>query len=428
MKRIYTLLCSSLLLAGSASAQYDVGCSAINSPSNNDTVYLNTADIDPNYDRTNFGIAIPNTVDIMMRFYVDGVQIDSVPRPKNAFASGASETRRIGRTINFNTNSLSTGVHEFAVVAYTANDVDRSNDTSKISFYFKNSNYQPDLAAIDFVMLEPSVANGGDVENTSTFGNAGFKLRNDGTADVPAGYTGQIRFDVNGQGINANIPLSTGLAAGATTQQFSLSNSVSIPFPSTVGATAKACAIWIDSNDPNALNDSACGTYTIVQGLVVTSFSPNGAYVGQPVTITGEGFSTTKTDNVVKLNGTVAEVTASTATSIEFIVPSGATSGKISVTVAGKTKESATNFLVIPNATSIDNVENAKEVAMFYNNGLITVDNADMVNAPVFVTNVAGQQLGSFEISEEGTVDVSNLESGIYIASFNANTLKFVVD
>jgi len=428
MKRIYTLLCSSLLLAGSASAQYDVGCSAINSPSNNDTVYLNTADIDPNYNRSNFGIAIPNTVDIMMRFYIDGVKIDSVARPKNAFASGAFETRSIGRTINFNTNNLSTGVHEFAVVAYTANDIDRSNDTSKINFYFKNSNYQPDIASIDFVMLEPSVANGGDVENTSTFGNAGFKLRNDGTANVPAGYSGQIRFDVNGQGITANIPLTTGLAVGASTQQFSLSNSVSIPFPTTVGSTAKVCAIWIDANDPNALNDSACGTFNIVQGLVVASFTPNGGYVGQSVTITGEGFSTTKTDNVVKLNGMVAEVTSATATTIEFIIPSGATSGKISVTVAGKTKLSATNFLVIPNATSVENVENAKEVAMFYNNGTVTMNNAQFAGETVFVTSVTGQQLGSFEISEEGTVDVSDLESGIYIASFNANTLKFVVD
>ena len=78
----------------------------------------------------------------------------------------------------------------------------------------------------------------------------------------------------------------------------------------------------------------------------ISSFNPTSGPIGATVTITGTNFSTIPTDNVVLFNGITASVIASTATSITATVPDGATSGKISVTIAGSTTTSADDFSV----------------------------------------------------------------------------------
>ncbi len=78
----------------------------------------------------------------------------------------------------------------------------------------------------------------------------------------------------------------------------------------------------------------------------ISGFTPTSGPVGTSVTITGTNFSATAASNSVKFNGTTATVTSSTATSISTKVPPGATTGKITVTVAGNTATSAVNFTV----------------------------------------------------------------------------------
>jgi len=78
----------------------------------------------------------------------------------------------------------------------------------------------------------------------------------------------------------------------------------------------------------------------------ITSFTPFNGPVGTSITITGTNFSATAVSNAVKFNGTVAVVTASTATSITTSVPAGATTGKITVDVGGLIGTSTTDFQV----------------------------------------------------------------------------------
>jgi hypothetical protein len=54
----------------------------------------------------------------------------------------------------------------------------------------------------------------------------------------------------------------------------------------------------------------------------------------------------------VQLNGTTASVSAATSTSITVTVPAGATTGRLTVTVEGKTATSATDFTVTSSSTS----------------------------------------------------------------------------
>jgi hypothetical protein len=80
----------------------------------------------------------------------------------------------------------------------------------------------------------------------------------------------------------------------------------------------------------------------------ITGFSPTAGVVGTTVTITGQNFDAVIANNVVKFNNVPATVTASTATTMTTTVPSGATTGKVTVTANGALATSATNFSVKP--------------------------------------------------------------------------------
>lgn len=80
---------------------------------------------------------------------------------------------------------------------------------------------------------------------------------------------------------------------------------------------------------------------------VITSFSPLYTVPGETVTILGENFNTTPSKNTVLINGVQATVTTASATELTVTVPSNATTGKISVAVAGKSALSVTDFEVL---------------------------------------------------------------------------------
>jgi hypothetical protein len=85
--------------------------------------------------------------------------------------------------------------------------------------------------------------------------------------------------------------------------------------------------------------------------LAPPTFTPASASVGQTVTITGTNFDPTAPKNIVMFNGT-AEVfiNSSTSTKIVAIVPAGATSGPITITVDNDNYSltSSTSFIVTP--------------------------------------------------------------------------------
>jgi sugar lactone lactonase YvrE len=69
----------------------------------------------------------------------------------------------------------------------------------------------------------------------------------------------------------------------------------------------------------------------------ITAISPTSGPFNTAVTITGTNFSATGSDDTVKFNGAVATVQSATATSIVAIVPVGADTGVVTVTVNAKT-------------------------------------------------------------------------------------------
>lgn len=115
------------------------------------------------------------------------------------------------------------------------------------------------------------------------------------------------------------------------------------------GATTGPITVTVSGNTATSATPFTVNTATTP---TITGFTPTSGLVGTTVIITGTNFSTTPSANTVRFNGTLTTVTASTATSITTTVPFGATSGKITVLVAGKTATSATNFIVPPAITA----------------------------------------------------------------------------
>jgi IPT/TIG domain len=104
------------------------------------------------------------------------------------------------------------------------------------------------------------------------------------------------------------------------------------------------------------------GTFTVnpVPAPTISSFTPTFGPVGTSVTITGTNFSGTIsgasfTTSSVKFNTTTATTFhVDSATQITATVPTGATTGKISVTTPGGTIASAANFTVsIPHSRTV---------------------------------------------------------------------------
>ncbi|MDJ1503386.1 IPT/TIG domain-containing protein [Xanthocytophaga agilis] len=78
--------------------------------------------------------------------------------------------------------------------------------------------------------------------------------------------------------------------------------------------------------------------------LSIVDFTPKTATAGTEITIVGTKFSATASENIVKFGNVEAAIKSASTNQIVAIVPSNATTGKISVTVNGQTVSSSSDF------------------------------------------------------------------------------------
>lgn len=118
---------------------------------------------------------------------------------------------------------------------------------------------------------------------------------------------------------------------------------VTVPAGATTGpvkvAVGGSSAIW--------------NAFTVSAPVNITNVSPTSGPTGMTVTITGSGFSTIASNDVVTFNGYRATVSSATSTQLVAIVPSGATSGPIGVTV-GSSSSTWNGFTVTGSPTISD--------------------------------------------------------------------------
>ncbi len=126
---------------------------------------------------------------------------------------------------------------------------------------------------------------------------------------------------------------------------FSDEGTITVSIPD--GTNSVAATLYVDQNgggdyaawDNVTITGDSCPACTPTH--TITSFSPTSGPIGTTVTITGTGFTSGST---VDFNGISATVTFVNATTLTAVVPSGATTGVITVTESGCPIDSATDF------------------------------------------------------------------------------------
>jgi RHS repeat-associated protein len=154
----------------------------------------------------------------------------------------------------------------------------------------------------------------------------------------PATVTGIVSDSLSG------VASVTCNGASATVQ----SGSYSCAVPLTAGADT----IAVQATDLAGNTSSQSINAIFIVPATIGSFSPSSTSIGSLVTVQGGGFTQSGFSPVVTLNqeggGTiVAPISSDTGSTISFVIPSGAASGPITVTVDGLTATSSSSLSIV---------------------------------------------------------------------------------
>lgn len=139
---------------------------------------------------------------------------------------------------------------------------------------------------------------------------------------------------------------------------------------------------------------------------------PNGI-VGDTITINGSNFSTNPANNTVQFNGTAAEVISSSASSISVVVPAGASTGNITVSVNGLVSSNIEPFTVLPaNVYSIGDGSMGQPfgVGVYFRNGTLT----GIVSKSTGIVTLTGIYVSGQDIYVCGIIDVNGITAAAY--------------
>ena len=162
--------------------------------------------------------------------------------------------------------------------------------------------------------------------------------------------------------------------------------------------------------------------------LAITNISPSSGSAGADVTITGQNFGATETDNEVTFLGAendpsddqVAVVSTSNTTQIVVRVPEDAMTGKISVTVGSETAISSQVFTVRDGtepSSPFSVTSSEGEIRVYPNptSGELHFVNLSHNSTYMYkIYSLLGQEMRS-DVLRGATIDVSDLEEGQYI-------------
>ncbi|MCG2612178.1 YDG domain-containing protein [Flavobacterium sp. SM15] len=232
------------------------------------------------------------------------------------------------------------------VAAYCASSGNTSFQTSvtNVTFNTINNTSGKPSGYSDYTGISTTVQQGNSYSLSS-------RINTDGNFTVLAFAWIDFNHDLdfNDPGEAFDLGSATNVASGLSS---SSPLSINIPLTAAIGATRMRVIATYDGDSSPCLSgfDGEVEDYTIniiaacVPTHAVTSFAPASGPTGTDVTITGSGFTAGTT---VMFNGISAVVTYVNATTIIATVPSGLTTGQITVTEGGCKVNTVSNFTEI---------------------------------------------------------------------------------
>jgi gliding motility-associated-like protein len=188
------------------------------------------------------------------------------------------------------------------------------------------------------------------------------------------------------------------------------------------GATTQPITVRV-----NGLTTSTITSFTVTASAtlppVIMSFNPNSGQVGTTVTVTGSNFSTNISNNIVRFGTVQGAVISATATQLAVIVPAGATSQPIYVTVDGLTTYTSTSFIVIyaPTIMSFNPTSGSVGSAVTINGANFSANSSDNIvrfgNIQATVTAAATTQLAVIVPSGAITQTICVTVNGLTVCS-----------
>ena len=154
--------------------------------------------------------------------------------------------------------------------------------------------------------------------------------------------TGGTGVSISGQNFQAGAQVYFGGLAASSVSVLSATSITAIS-PANVSGPVNVVVV----NSDGTWGVQASGFTYVAQAPAITSVSPLSGTSGTPVTIQGNQFSAHIPNLSVQFNGTSATITGATATSINVVVPYGATTGPVTVSVLGQGATGPT-FTVTP--------------------------------------------------------------------------------
>jgi gliding motility-associated-like protein len=170
------------------------------------------------------------------------------------------------------------------------------------------------------------------------------------TSFSPGAGNEGISVTITGENFGATASANI-VKFNGTTATINTASTTQLEVTVPTGATTGKITVEVNGKTATSATDFVITTNNT--DPVVTDFDPKAGVIGTEVTITGANFDPIAANNKVKFNGTVATVSSATSTEIKTTVPTGATTGKITVEVGGKVASSSADFTVVENATDL---------------------------------------------------------------------------
>ena len=204
--------------------------------------------------------------------------------------------------------------------------------------------------------------------------------------------------------VGATVTLTGTNFTGATAVSF---NGTAATTYSVVSATSITATVPTGASTGTISVTTAGGTATSASSLTlpavpptITSFSPTSGAAGTQVTITGTGFDSSPSNNVILLDGMRCTVSSATSTSLSVIIPKGTTN----------------NYFQVVNVTNkLSAISKLKFSTKSLTLGAQVVANSFYLNTPTSLSNISVTNVKNYstaDIDADGKLDILAMNNG----------------